>query len=131
MNRSVGFHGISVLSSPLLLNPIHKIINHTRPSSILAIKRQTIIIQRLNRKLRGLIPHILANRLGPVLLQVLGPEAKPVGVLGLPLPGRCREQHVPVNDRSVEWHGFLARLAGKDEGVAVDALEVVSVFAEL
>ena len=110
---------------PLLPHIKDKIIQHPRPRAVLAPPTHLLILQALHRKHARLIPHVLAHALLPPRLEVVEPIRQPGRDRRVPRQGRRREEETPVLERRVEGDDLLARQAGDEEGLLVDAFEKV------
>jgi hypothetical protein len=109
--------------TPLLnLNPLHKIINHTRPTTLLAPEPQTLILLRLDHKRQRLAPQIAVHRLLPLALQELQPQWQKIQPAGRNprKPRLLVRQYLPEIDRRLEIDGFFGCFDENAKGVVVD-----------
>lgn len=120
---SISIHLLATRNTRLLLCIQYKLIDNARPSSILAPEAQRLVRQALLVEFVRLVPHVLVNALGPLLLQEGEPEIKPVRRVTLPGHTGRAEKHLPDCESGLEGECFLALLFGADEGVLVDFLE--------
>jgi hypothetical protein len=111
------------LLAPLLhLNPLHKIINHTRPTALLAPEPQTLILHRLRHESQRLTPQVPVDSFLPLGVQELQPKRQEIRP-ALPHPretGLRIRQRSPELLRVLEINSFLAVFDEQRESVVVD-----------
>ena len=114
-----------ILQRLLLPHIKDKLIQHARPRAVLAPPTHTLVRQTLHRENARLIPHVFTDALAPLGFQVLEPVREPGRRGRVPGHGGGREEEAPVLRGRVEGDDFLAREAGDEEALFVDAFEEV------
>lgn len=71
-------HVHSLASTPLvLLDKLDKLVNHTRPSRVLAPEAQAVVLERLRREAERLVPHVLVDASFVARVKELEPPVQP------------------------------------------------------
>lgn len=83
----VDFHSASsrLVGAGILPVPDNKVIYDARPGAVLGPEAQRRVLDRAQRELKGLVPHVAADRPRPPFLQVRRPEREPVNDVRLGL----------------------------------------------